>query len=632
MLDALRRGATGWLAKILFAVLVLSFAIWGIPHDFLGGGGNYVAKVGSTAISQNEYNRAFQREINMQSVQTGQRMSTEDARKAGLDRYVLKRLLTQATVNQHATELNLALPDQVLVDDLRNDKELQGRDGQFSRARFDQFLDQAGLSEAGFFFLMRQDKLRDQIVAALGNATVVPPALLEIQNSYLEETRVIEHTTVNPDKVPAPAAPDDAKLQQTYDQNKSAFITPELRKIALLLLSVDDLKKSVTLSDEELKTAYEATKHTYEVAEKRRLAQITFKDKAAADAAKKEIASGKSFVDVGKAAGLKETDLDLGLKAKSELIEPKVADAAFALKKDEVSGVIDSTFGPVLLRVMDIVPGKQSTFEEVKEKVRDQLASEKATVLIQEKTDHVEEARNAGKTLKEIADEQKLTYLEADSDANNRTADGKEAFAFADAASVVSQVFTLQQGTEMPPVELSGGKGYAWPNILGVTAATPKPFDTVKEQAKALYLEQERQRGISQLAAKLVERLSKGEDLKAIATEAGGTAEITLPVTRMTSPQGLPRGAMAQAFSLPAGQAGAAETSDGKSRVVFRVKEIKPAPAPTKEQTDKLSGELQGILREDYLNAYVAALENQEKPQINEKEFRRITGADIQDQ
>lgn len=631
MLDALRRGATGWLAKILFAVLVVSFAIWGIPHDFLGGGGNYIARIGSTVISPNEYQRAFQRELSVQQ-QQGRRMSAEDARKAGLDRYVLKRLMTQATVQQHASELNLALPDAALIEDIRKDENLKGRDGQFSRTRFEQFLEQANLSEAGFFQLMRQDKLRDQIVGALSTSTVVPPALLEMQNAFLNETRIIEHTTIKPDKVPAPTAPDEAKLKETFDRNATAFVTPELRKIGLLVLSIDELKKGVAISDEELKAAFEATRHTYDVAEKRRIAQITFKDKAAAEAAKKEITGGKSFVDVAKAAGIKETDIDLGLLTKTQLIEPKVADTAFSLKKDEVSDVIDSTFGPVLLRVMDVIPGKEGAFDEVKEKVRDQLAAEKANALIQEKTDHVEEARNAGKTLKEIANELKLTYLEADTDASNHTADGKEAFALADAATIIPQVFTLQQGTETSAIDLPGGKGYAWPNIMGVTAAAPKAFDTVKDQVKALYMEQETQRGLSQLAAKLVERLSKGEDLLTVAVDSGGAAEVTLPVTRMTSPQGLPRGAMTQAFSLPAGQAGSAETSDGKSRVVFRVKEIKPAPAPTKEQSDKLSAELQEILREDYLNAYVGALESKSPPQINDREFRRVTGADLQEQ
>jgi peptidyl-prolyl cis-trans isomerase D len=45
MLDALRRGATGWVAKILFALLVLSFAIWGVADVFTGFGRGSLAKV-----------------------------------------------------------------------------------------------------------------------------------------------------------------------------------------------------------------------------------------------------------------------------------------------------------------------------------------------------------------------------------------------------------------------------------------------------------------------------------------------------------------------------------------------------------------------------------------------------------
>ena len=48
--------------------------------------------------------------------------------------------------------------------------------------------------------------------------------------------------------------------------------------------------------------------------------------------------------------------------------------------------------------------------DEVKDQVRDKLAKQRALSHIQERFDLVEEGRNAGKTLKEIADEQKLRF------------------------------------------------------------------------------------------------------------------------------------------------------------------------------------------------------------------------------
>ena len=46
MLDALRRGASGWIAKIFLSILVLSFAVWGVADVFRGYGAGSLAKVG----------------------------------------------------------------------------------------------------------------------------------------------------------------------------------------------------------------------------------------------------------------------------------------------------------------------------------------------------------------------------------------------------------------------------------------------------------------------------------------------------------------------------------------------------------------------------------------------------------
>ena len=46
MLDALRKGAGTIVAKLFIALLVLSFAVWGVADMFKGFGQNVVATVG----------------------------------------------------------------------------------------------------------------------------------------------------------------------------------------------------------------------------------------------------------------------------------------------------------------------------------------------------------------------------------------------------------------------------------------------------------------------------------------------------------------------------------------------------------------------------------------------------------
>lgn len=628
MLDAMRRGAQGWVAKLLFAVLIVSFGVfWNVSDVFRGYGRGAVATVGESEISVTDFQRAFQNVIRGVTLQDGGRLTTEQALMLRLDRQALDQLVAQAAVKSHADQLGLSLSDETLAEGIKNDPNFAGPDGKFSRLGFDGLLRQLNLTEHGFLAIRRDDEVRGQISDALTAAVVVPKPMIEDLHAWREETRTIEHVQIDAKKVTV-AEPDDAKLNETYEAHKADFMTPEYRKVALLVLSADTLKSEVPLTDDELKAYYTDHKATYDKPERRRLQQIAFKDKAAAEAARKEIVEGrKNFLDVAKEAGATESDVNLGLLSKSQLIDPKIADAAFSLERDKLSEPIEGRFATVLVRAIEIDEGKESTFDEVRDKVRDKLAGERAEGLIQERYDLVEEGRNAGKTLKEIGEEHKLKFLDVEAvDAKNLTPDGKTAIDIPDAAIALKEIFATGVGTQPEAVELPGS-AHVWFDVLSVTERKQKPFDEVKADVKTVYVEKETAKVLNELAQKLVDRLKGGEAFAKIAEDAGGTAELLEQIKRNTSPPGLTTEAVKQAFALPKGGAGYAETSDRTSRVVFQVKDIFAADAPTKEQSDKLAKELSGQIANDDLIAYVEALKAGLKVYVNEAELARATGA-----
>lgn len=628
MLDAMRRGAQGWVAKLLFAVLIVSFGVfWNVSDVFRGYGRGAVATVGDTDITVTDFQRAFQNQIRGLSLQDGGRLTTEQALMLRLDRQALEQLVAQAAVKTHADQLGLSLSDETLAEGVRNDPNFHGPDGKFSRLGFEGLLRQLNLSEQGFLALRRDDELRGQISDALTSAIVVPKPMVEDLHAWREETRTLEHVQIDPKKVTV-AEPDEAKLKETYEAQKADFMTPEYRKVAVLVLSADALKSEVSLTDDELKTYYTDHKATYDKPERRRLQQIAFKDKATAEAARKEIVEGKkNFLDVAKEHGATESDVNLGMVSKDKLIDPKIAEAAFALERDKLSEPIEGRFAIVLVRAIEIDPGKESTFEEVKHQVRDKLATERATSLIQERFDLVEEGRNAGKTLAEIGAEQKLKFFDVEAaDRDNKTPDGKTAIDIPDAAVVLKEIFATGVGTQPEAVELPGS-AYAWFDVLSVTEPQQKPFEDVKDEVKTVYMDKETARLLNELAQKLVDRLKAGEAFDKVAEEAGGKAEVSEQIKRNMSPPDLTTEAVKQAFALPKGGAGYAETSDGSSRVVFQVKDIFPAAAPTKEQADKLEEELSSQIANDDLMAYINALKAGLKVHVNEAELARATGA-----
>jgi len=635
MLDALRRGAQSWLAKILFAVLIVSFGVfWNVSDVYRGYGRGSIARVGDTDITANEFQREFQNQIRMIPTQGGGKLTTEQALAYRLDRRALDRLVAQAAVTAHAKNLKLALSDAELVEGIRRDPDFAGPDGKFSRTGFDGLLGQMGLSEQGFLALRREDELRRQLTEALRGAIVAPKSMVDELNAWRNETRTIEHVKLEPNKVVKVDPPDEAKLKETYEAHKNSFMTPEFRKLALLLLSVDDLKKDVTLTDDEIKASYQDTKESYDRPERRRLQQIAFKDRAAAEAARKELVEGKkNFLDVAKEAGAKESDVNLGMLTKKQLIDPKIAEVAFSLPRDQISEVIDGRFAPVIVRAIEIEPGKESNFEEVKDQVRDKLAKQRALAHMQERFDLVEEGRNAGKTLKEIAEEQKLRFIDVEAtDKSNKTPDGKDAIDYPDAVIILKEAFASSPGLANEAIELPGDS-FAWFDVVSVTEAKQKPFEDVKGEVKDFYTDSETLRQIEEAAKKFVERLKAGEAFAKIAADAGGTLEVTdPPIKREMSPPGLTVPAVKQAFALPKGGAGHAETADGKSRIVFQVKEITPAEPLSKEQSDVLAKELKGDLENDFLIAYIDGLKDNLGVTIHEDELKRVTGAEVAQQ
>lgn len=627
MLEALRRGAQTWVAKILFGLLVISFMIWGVADVFTGWGRGSVATIAGTDITAEDYSREFQRELDAFSREANQKLTAEQGKALGLDRRVISQLLGGAAIEAHAKDLGIDLSDTTLIDMLQSDPNLKDASGKFSKDAFFNRLRQLGMSERGFFNLYRKDEMRTMMIGSLVKGLAVPQPMIDLVHAYNDEKRTVEWLTIDADKVITIPEADDTKLKERYEAEKSRYMTPEYRKFQILTLSADDLKKQMTVTDEEIEKSYAATKESYDTPEQRRIQQIAFKDKATAEEALKALRdSSKTFADVAKSTGAKDTDVDLGLVTKKALIDQKIADAAFALEKDKFSDVIEGRFATVILRVTQIEPGTTQTLAGVKNEVRDKLALEKAKQALQQKHDEIEDARSAGKTLKEVADQLSLPFQDvAGADRQGLGPDGKPVLKTPDSTKIIADVFapdasSLDQGIELP----SGA--FAWITMTGTEAPKQKTFEEVKAEVKEDYTGFERQRLVTELANKLVERINAGEPMSALETATAAKPTTSESFTRTTIPQGLTEAAVAQAFVLAQGRAGSAITSDRGSRTIFKVVTIAPAPPATKEQLEKLTTELQSDYTNQVLGEYADALKTHYQASVNEVELKRALG------
>jgi peptidyl-prolyl cis-trans isomerase D len=626
MLEALRRGVKGIFIKLLLGLLIIAFAVWGVADVFQGRGQGALAKIGKTEISSDAFQQALQVEISNLSRQFGQRLTVDQARALGIDQRVISRLVGTAAIDTHAHELGLYLSDADIAEAIRTDPGFQGVGGTFNRDAFVEILRQNGLTEQRYFNERRSDELRQQITGTLTAGSVPPAVMIDTLHRFRGETRTVAFITLDPEVSGKVADPDEAKLKAYYEQNKRQFTAPEYRKVPLILLTDAEVRKRIDVSEADMKALYEQEKDTFATPERRKIQQLSFPDRPAADKALADLKAAASFEEGLKALGIKDSDIELGTLAKRDMIDAQIADAAFKLEKDKLSDVIQGTFSPVILRVTEITPGKQSTFEEVKDKLRDRIAGERAGRALQDLHDRIDDARAGGGSLKEIAERLKVPFMEIEAtDKQGLTPDGKPALEHPDAVKVLATAFVGGGGLDREAVELDSG-GYAWVDVAGVTAERQKPFEEVQDTVKAAWIEAERRTALNTAAQAIVDRINKGTALEDIAKELSLEVKLAQPVTRSQQTDGLTRSAVQRAFSLARGAAAAVESGDGKSRTIIVLRAVVEPPPPTAEQREALRKELERQLHSDTIGAYVNALQTRLGFSVNQTVYRRAMG------
>ena len=166
MLNQMRALSRNWIGRSIMALvlgfIVLSFVIWGIGDRYTNFNASELAKVGSERISIDQYRQAYQNELQQLQQKERRGITNEEARRLGIDRLVLYRLLSDAVLDQEAEKLGLAVGDPAVARTIFADESFRGATGQFDRFRFLSLLQNAGLNEATYVrqqrgYIMRQE-------------------------------------------------------------------------------------------------------------------------------------------------------------------------------------------------------------------------------------------------------------------------------------------------------------------------------------------------------------------------------------------------------------------------------------------------------------------------------------------
>ncbi|HUL90235.1 MAG TPA: SurA N-terminal domain-containing protein [Pseudolabrys sp.] len=635
MLRGLHKASSTWLGKGVMALvmgfLVISFAVWGIGDIFRGFGRNAVATVGDAEISVEQFRQYYNERLQQFGRQVGRPITPEEARTRGIDRQLLAQLIAETTFDEEAKRLRLGMSEADIAKRITTDPSFRGPTGQFDRTRFEQLIRQAGFSESRFIAEQRKSMLRRQIAQSVSGDMKVPQTAMAVLNQYQNEKRQIEYVALGTAQAGNIPAPTPEELAKYFDERKTLFRAPEYRKITIVALAPADLAKPDAISDSEAKTYYEQRKENYGRPEKRELRQIAFPNADDAAAARDRISKGASFDDIAKERGMKASDTDLGMVAKADVIDPAVADAAFALKPGEISQPVKGRFGTVLLTVGKIEAGEEKSYEQVAGQIKKELAESRVRTEIGNLRDKIEDERAAGSTLAEAAKKLglKATSVEA-VDRSGRGPEGTPVTGLPQTPNVVSAAFASDVGVDTDALQLPDG-GYLYFDVTGVTPSRERSLDEVKDQVAARWRDDEIAKRLQTKADDLIGKLKAGTPFAQIASEAGLKVETAADLQRGKPGGFVPAKVVESVFRTPKGVPASVEGDKETDRFLYRVTEIvDPAFDASSAQGKAIADTLQNSYSEDLVSEYIVRLENDFGVSINPSALNQVVGGGAQ--
>ncbi len=612
MLQSIRNASKGIVGKAIMSVvmglIIVSFAIWGVGDMLRGFTTSTVASVGGAKISSQEYHDAYQRTLQQYQRRLRAPFSNEQARAVGLDRQILQQLLSEAAVDEETRKLGLGISEDALRGLIAANPNFQDKSGAFDAARFAGALRDNDMNERLFVSDLRKQSLRQFIVAALTTGIVAPQAEVRAEADYDGQTRTVDYFVLPASAAGEIAAPSDDALKAFFNDRRANYRAPERRAIEIVALEPETIANPSEVSDADAQAAYDklaGKDPRFGSPEKRDLQQILFANDAEAAAAEARIKAGASFDDIVKERGLKPEDADLGETTHDAIPDKAEADAVFALPQGGVSGVLQSQFGPVIVRVKSVAPSTIKPYAEVADAIKRQVSASRAGDKIQAIHDKIEDARVSGKSLADAARDAGLTAQTiAAVDVRGDDPDGAPVN-LPDKSDLLRAAFASDVGLDEAPLQTKS-RGFVWFEITKVEPAHDRAFEESKPEVEKQWRAEEVDKALAAKADDLVKQLRAGASVAEVAKGAGVEAKSAVDVHR-DEKTGLPESVVAAIFRQPADGAGSAAAPDG--RAVFKIVADKTPPVDFADPSGKtMASKLDASTRESLLEQYVDAL------------------------
>lgn len=626
MLARMRRHKN-WL-KWSLGIVIVTFAIFFVPRSCrdVGAGAapdDAIATVNGRSVTVETYQRAYTAQVDNLRRSYGGSLDPQMIKQLGIPQRLIQQLVDEEMMLAEADRLGITVSDGEVRERLIRLPSLQ-ENGQFiGEARYRQLLDmqRPPVSPPEFESQMRRSLTIEKLQGAVSDWMQISDEEVDREYKKRNEKVKIDLALFQAKDFQKSVTTTDADLTSQFNASPDAYKVPEKRRVRYIAIDAEHLKSSMTATQQQIEAKYQQNAKTYSTPEQVRASHILLKTEGKDDAAVKKqaeeilkkVKAGGDFAALAKQysedEGSKTKGGDLDYFGKG-IMDKAFEDAAWALEPGKISGLVKSQFGYHIIKLVDKKAAVTKTIADVRPQLEDQVKMENAQAAA------AKLAQDVAPQIKEPGDLDRVARAQGWTVGDSGLFSRDEPLAgMGFAPAVANQAFTLEQGKVSGALQTT--TGFAFIALVEIKPSYLPKLDEVKEKVRQDAI---KAKAIALARTKAATVASGKGRFEGAVKAAGGTIKTTDFIARNSPlPEiGVNQAVDDAAFSMKRGDTSAPISTDS-AVVVVRLKETQDLPAA---QTDKTS--LREELRQQRQQAFFAAYMAKARPKLTVKLNQRV--------
>lgn len=477
---------------------------------------------------------------------------------------------------------------------------------------------QTGMSTQEFENQLRESLLIQKIRAVVSDGVQVTPG--EVHRAFERENlkAKIRYVVFDPSKFLKAVPITQQALESYFEKDPARYQQKEQRQVRYVLITPDDVRSQVKITDEELKQYYTAHLADYRVPNRVKVAQILFKTAGKTPAEVKavektaqevlaKIKAGASFAEMAKKYSEDSNASNGGLIGwivRGQTVK-EFEDVAFALKPGQVSGLVHTSYGIQIIKVLDKQTAHLKTFDEVKDSIRSTLMAQELAQVEEDYSNKVDSDFKAQPSqFASIAQKAGLKVNETPLFQYNQTIPD-----FGSNDAFQNLAFELKQNEVGQPITVP--KGTAIIQVIKIIPTHIPKLKDVQAMVEEDYRAKESKVLAHQKALAFAAQVKKG-DFEKIARAGGYDVQESGDFTLQGSVPNLGPGAsLPEAFTLAPGQSSNVLSVEGNDVVIQVVSHTPPDESKFASQEEHIREQLLSQKRSLAFELYAQNLKRQ---------------------